>query len=148
MKKKMPSEGLRLGRDSGSILCDTLKKWRFRTGWGGVILFSLTSQLEKYILISIDKCPTREHYISSTFLAICLFWLLMSMKVEKPSVLSKIGERDTLYIYIFHPLFLRVMSTGFKKMGLLDVYSWIAPFVVLASTMAFIYALRKINVIK
>ena len=37
MKKKMPSEGLRLGRDSGSILCDTLKKWRFRTGWGGAI---------------------------------------------------------------------------------------------------------------
>ena len=35
MKNKMPSEGLRLGRDSGSILCDTLKKWRFRTGWGG-----------------------------------------------------------------------------------------------------------------
>lgn len=35
MKKKMPSEGLRLGRDSGSILCDTLKKWRFRTGCGG-----------------------------------------------------------------------------------------------------------------
>ena len=37
MKKKMPSEGLRLGRDSGSILCDTLKKWRFRTGWGGLL---------------------------------------------------------------------------------------------------------------
>ena len=36
MKNKIPSEGLRLGRDSGSILCDTLKKWRFRTGWGGV----------------------------------------------------------------------------------------------------------------
>ena len=36
MKNKMPSEGLRLGRDSGSILCDTLKKWRFRTSWGGV----------------------------------------------------------------------------------------------------------------
>ena len=33
----MPSEGLRLGRDSGSIICDTLKKWRFRTGWGGKI---------------------------------------------------------------------------------------------------------------
>ena len=35
MKNKIPSEGLRLGRDSGSILCDTLKKWRFRTSWGG-----------------------------------------------------------------------------------------------------------------
>ena len=40
MKKKMPSEGLRLGRDSGSIICDTLKKWRFRTGWGGVLLYT------------------------------------------------------------------------------------------------------------
>lgn len=38
MKNKMPSEGLRLGRDSGSILCDTLKKWRFRTSWGGMLL--------------------------------------------------------------------------------------------------------------
>ena len=37
MKKKMPSEGLRLGRDSGSILCDTLKKWRFRTVWGEAV---------------------------------------------------------------------------------------------------------------
>lgn len=115
---------------------------------GGAILFSLTSLLEKYILIIIDKCPTREHYISSTFLAICLFGMLMSIKVEKPSVLSKIGERDTLYIYILHPIFMWLMSTGFKKMGLLDIYSWVAPFAVLASTMAFIYALRKINVIK
>ena len=36
MKNKIPSEGLRLGRDSGSILCDTLKKWRLRTAWGGM----------------------------------------------------------------------------------------------------------------
>lgn len=46
MKKKMPSEGLRLGRDSGSILCDTLKKWRFRTGWGG---YGLTKGLAKIL---------------------------------------------------------------------------------------------------
>ncbi len=35
MKKKMPSEGLRLGRDSGSILYDTLKKVAFSDGLGG-----------------------------------------------------------------------------------------------------------------
>lgn len=112
------------------------------------MLFAFSSQIEKYILISIDKCPTREHYISSTFLAISLFWLLMSIKVEKPSVLSKLGERDSLYIYIFHPIFMWIMSTGFKKTVLLDMYSWIAPFAVLVSTLAFIYALRKINIIK
>ena len=45
MKNKMPSEGLRLGRDSGSILCDTLKKWRFRTSWGGNFRYYKTVKL-------------------------------------------------------------------------------------------------------
>ena len=34
MKNKIPSEGLRLGRDSGSILCDTLKKVAFSDSVG------------------------------------------------------------------------------------------------------------------
>ena len=120
----------------------------FSDGLGGVMLFSLTSQLEKYILISIDKCPTREHYISSTFLALCLFWLLLSIKVEKPNVMSKIGENDSLYIYIFHPIFMWVLSTGFKKICMLGIYSWIAPLAVLACTLAFIYCLRKTKILK
>ena len=41
MKKKMPSEGLRLGRDSGSILCDTLKKVAFSDSLGGGMLYGL-----------------------------------------------------------------------------------------------------------
>ena len=40
MKKKMPSEGLRLGRDSGSILCDTLKKVAFSDSLGGEFIHS------------------------------------------------------------------------------------------------------------
>lgn len=114
---------------------------------GGVILFSLTSLLEQYILISIDKCPAREHYISSTFLAIYLFWLLVSIKVEKPNVMSNIGEKDSLYIYIFHPIVMWVLPSGLKKIGMLDIYTWIAPFVVLASTLAFIYCLRKTKIL-
>ena len=37
MKNKIPSEGLRLGRDSGSILCDTLKKVAFSDSLGRVL---------------------------------------------------------------------------------------------------------------
>ena len=70
----------------------------------GVILFSITSQLEKYILISIDKCPAREHYISSTFLAICLLGLLLSIKVEKAHPINLGGNFLILQkIYIFVP---------------------------------------------
>ena len=50
MKNKIPSEGLRLGRDSGSILCDTLKKWRFRTGWGRGIYPSVPLQTKPQTL--------------------------------------------------------------------------------------------------
>lgn len=61
MKKKMPSEGLRLGRDSGSILCDTLKKWRFRTGWGGKIITLIgKNSLEIYILHLFFVMPFQE----------------------------------------------------------------------------------------
>lgn len=110
---------------------------------GGVILFSITSLLEQFILRCIDKCPAREHFISSTFLAISLLLLFLSFKVEKPNAISKIGERDSLYIYLLHPIFIWVLSTGFMEMGLYEIYYWIAPFAVLLSTILFIYALRK-----
>ena len=34
MKTYMLLNGLRWSRNSGSILCNTLKKWCFRTAWG------------------------------------------------------------------------------------------------------------------
>ena len=67
MKKKMPSEGLRLGRDSGSIICDTLKKWRFRTGWGGGKTLSIRQIVfhSHIIIISFHSFhPNRFSYFS------------------------------------------------------------------------------------
>ena len=55
MKKKMPSEGLRLGCDSGSILCDTLKKWRFRTGWGGVNVKTTSNTTQTFCTLLLPK---------------------------------------------------------------------------------------------
>lgn len=49
---------------------------------------------------------TRDHYISSTFLAVSLFLLFLSLKQSKVNVFSKLGEKDSLYIYILHPLFM------------------------------------------
>ena len=60
MKNKIPSEGLRLGRDSGSILCDTLKKWRFRTGWGGGTCCGIASSTTYNIIHrAFRRCQTR-----------------------------------------------------------------------------------------
>ena len=150
MKKYMPLEGLRWSRDSGSALCDTSQNSRSRTGWGGGILFSVTSLIEKTILLNLEKSPAREHYLSTTFLAFCLFMFVVSSKGIKPNLLSKIGERDSLYIYVFHPLLLMSLSPIIKTMPYIigQCYNVTAPLVVLFVTIVFIVTLRKIKIIK
>lgn len=65
-----------------------------------MILFSLTSLAEDRLLTWFDMNATRDHYISSTFLAVSLFLLFLSLKQSKVNVFSKLGEKDSLYIHI------------------------------------------------
>ena len=130
---------------------DKLQKNKvFGRSEGGVILFSVTSLIEKTILLNLEKSPAREHYLSTTFLAFCLFMFVVSSKGIKPNLLSKIGERDSLYIYVFHPLLLMSLSPIIKTMPYIigQCYNVTAPLVVLFVTIVFIVTLRKIKIIK
>ncbi len=119
---------------------------------GGVILFSLTSMIEKYILLYIGKSPIREHYISTTFLAVCLFLLVLSSQQKRSSIISRLGEKDSLYIYIFHPLFLIYFFPQINKIipadWVANVYSFCAPLLVLIVTVFFTMILRKMKIIR
>lgn len=116
----------------------------------GIILFSITSIIEKLLLLYLDKNPAREHYLSTTFLAICLFLFVISLKNVKASNVSRMGERDSLYIYVFHPLFLFTLPTLIKKlpMAIGEVYFWIAPLLILVLTITLTAFLRKTKIIK
>ena len=102
------------------------------------------------ILLKIGKSPMREHYLSTTFLAVCLFLFAISFQKTKFSRVSLLGEKDSLYIYVFHPLFIMILPMVIKKMpkviGL--SYQFTAPFVVLVLTIILTMILRKINLIK
>lgn len=63
MKNKIPSEGLRLGRDSGSILCDTLKKVAFSDSLGG----GKTKIAIQPEMVSIPQIPDNASVASITF---------------------------------------------------------------------------------
>lgn len=117
---------------------------------GGVILFSCTSVIEKAILLSLQKSPAREHYLSTTFLTICLFMFVLSFRKARASKVSLLGERDSLYIYVFHPLFLIALPMLIRRLPqAVDLcYQWIAPIVILVLTMLFTITLRKIKLIK
>lgn len=116
---------------------------------GGVILFSISSVIENRILINIGMNATRDHYISTTFLAISLFLLFTTFKQETPNLLSRIGEKDSLYIYIFHPLFIYFFYTVNKFLPDFwqSLYLYISPIVILIATILFCITLRKIHII-
>ena len=117
---------------------------------GGVILFSLTSITENRLLVEFHANATRDHYISSTFLAISLFILFLSITQTRTNILSSLGEKDSLYIYIFHPLFVMFFSTVNKYLPDLwrDVYLYGAHVIVLVATVLFSKSLRFLHIIK
>lgn len=79
----MPSEGLRLGRDSGSILCVTLKKWRFRTVWGGTS--TLVKHMETGILV-----PTNAPFLIAANIK------LLIEDVELAGRLGMVGKQTAI----------------------------------------------------
>ena len=115
----------------------------------GVIIFSILSMIENRILINIGMNATRDHYISTTFLAISLFLLFTTYKQETPNLLSKMGEKDSLYIYIYHPLFIIFFNIANKYLPsfLQSTYLYISPIVILITTILFCITLRKIHII-
>ena len=81
MKNKIPSEGLRLGRDSGSILCDTLKKVAFSDSLGGVEM-KVPQCLRLWIIITyfiLGGCIKEMKPKRITWLLYPVFLLLMTV---------------------------------------------------------------------
>lgn len=116
----------------------------------GVILFSLTSLMENRLLIEFHANATRDHYISTTFLSIALFILFLSINQVKTNTLSTLGEKDSLYIYLFHPLFMTFFSIVNKYLGNLwqETYSYLAPLIILVTAITLSESLRNLHIIK
>ncbi len=116
----------------------------------GVILFSVSTLAEKWFLVSQGCNATRDHYLSTTFLAISLFLLFVTTESTKENWMSKIGKTESLYIYIFHPLFLIFFTTvnGHLPSVWNTIYTYAAPIIVFLLTIVFCNSLRKLRIIK
>jgi surface polysaccharide O-acyltransferase-like enzyme len=113
-----------------------------------IILFSITSILEKSFLLSVGKPAVRELYISSIILAICLFLLALSFENKQKTWLSVIGEKESLYIYIFHPVVIHCCNIIFEKLKLYELYRYVAPIIVLIVTMVLVKCFRRLKILK
>lgn len=129
------------------------------SGWM-ILLFSLTSLLEHFILISVDMNATRDHYISTTFLAVSVFIFTLKCnnlqgkepKVHKiiggqsvTDILAIIGRKYSTGLYILHPIFITCIGTVANEIGFFEVYRFIAPIVVYFITILFLVMLDRLK---
>ncbi len=98
-----------------------------------VLLFIITTGLEKDLLNHYGLSSVREHYISSTLLSVALFILFVSHFWDgRLRIANYIGKNYSLYIYILHPividLFMRSLPYLPNVMSV--IYSNIAPIII------------------
>lgn len=119
------------------------------------LLFAVTTFIEKFALIYFDVNADREHYISTTFLAVCIFLWVSNLNIKYNKnllgLICYVGANLSTYIYIIHPIFITIMSAIMKYVsryvGIDMIYNYMEPFFILLVT-AFVSWLYHITVIK
>lgn len=73
-----------------------------------IVIFTMTTILERTILIDLGANAIRDHYISTTFLAISLFIYFLELENSTNNkivqTIAEIGRKYSTNIYIFHYL--------------------------------------------
>ena len=111
----------------------------------GVILLSSAGIIvEKSMLMNIGLDTKREHYISTTFLAISVFLLFLFFVSNNHNKISEIGKYYSTWVYILHLIFKKILDELANVTGLENVYIYVCPFVVFIITTLFVEILFRI----
>lgn len=92
-----------------------------------IIFFWGLLSLEKYLLDSSKTEAVGDIYISTTFLCVCIFVFFSRIHLSKKNILSELGRKYSLLIYIFHPIFIGFAYKICRKAGDIET---IVPIVV------------------
>lgn len=92
-----------------------------------LLVFSLGTCLEKYLLIRLDLNPPREQYLSTTFLALTVFLLFLELPLRRRIPLSVFGERYAGAMYVLHMLVMDRLVLFVKAHHLKPLYLAVRP---------------------
>ena len=121
------------------------EKWNEKVLRTLIVVFAITGLTERFALVNAGLNATRDHYISTTFLAICLFVYTLKSDWHNKE-LTVIGRKYSTWLYIVHPIFITVFSIVVAKLGLKSIYRCVAPIVVYCATLVFLIILQKVKV--
>lgn len=111
-----------------------------------IAIFTFTGMLERFLLVNIGMNATRDHYISTTLLSICLFLYVLKSNWNNKK-LADIGRKYSTWLYIIHPIFITVFLIITKRTGLYSIYRIVAPIVVYLVTLTFLVILERVKTI-
>ena len=121
------------------------EKWNRKMLQVLIVVFMITSLAERFALVNAGLNAARDHYLSTTFLAICLFvYTLKSNWYNKG--LAVIGRKYSTWLYIIHPIFITAFSKVAGKLGIKSIYRCVAPIVVYCATLIFLIVLQKFKI--
>ena len=109
-----------------------------------IVVFAITSLAERFALVNAEMNATRDHYLSTTFLAVCLFAYTLKSNWHNKE-LAVIGRKYSTWLYIIHPIFITAFSMVAGKLGIKSIYSCVAPIVVYCATLVFLIILQKVK---
>ena len=75
----------------------------------GIVIFTFTTFMERFIITYFDANTMRDHYISTTFLAVMLFIFAMQNK-NSNNDLVRVGREYSAGIYIIHPIIIKAID--------------------------------------
>lgn len=120
-------------------------KWNKKVLLVLIVVFAITSLAERFALVNAGLNATRDHYISTTFLSICLFVYTLKSNWYNNG-LAVIGRKYSTWLYIFHPIFITVFARITGKLWIKSIYRYVAPIVCYCATLVFLIILQKVKI--
>ena len=96
-----------------------------------LLIFSISTLVERYILVTNRVNASNDYYISTPFLACTVFLKFTQLRCQKPGAfagaLRGIGKRYCTWIYLLHPLMIGAadLITGEKLKVLRPVVTFV-----------------------
>lgn len=101
--------------------------------------------IERTILINLGANAPREQYISTTIMSIIIFIFILRNKMFlNGTLLETIGREYSTWIYILHPLVIKIIEYLLKEDFSLIISSYAYPFIIYIITIMIIYMCKKV----
>ena len=120
------------------------EKWNRKILQVLIVVFTITSLAERFVLVSAGLNATKDHYLSTTFLVICFFVYTLKSNWHNKG-LAVIGKKCSTWLYIIHPIFITAFSVATGKHGIKSIYRCVAPIVTYCATLTFLIVMCRLK---